>query len=176
MSILLTGGTGKTSVRIASLLSSSQSPTPYILASRSGTFPRSLLNARSCKFDWHNQSTWASPWTIAGEQGIKAVYLVAAGLLEPLEILKPFVEFARERGTKRFVLLSSSAIEEGGPLMGKVHEYLKGLEGEGMEWCAVRPAWFMGECVCVAAIPLFLDFSGRALIYYRTRGGMSEVN
>lgn len=144
MSILLTGGTGKTSLRIASLLSSSNPPTPYILASRSGTSPPSLSNAQSCTFNWHDQSTWANSWTIAGEHGIKAVYLVAAGLLEPLEVLKPFIEFARRKGTKRFVLLSSSAIEEGGPVMGKVHGYLRGLEGEGVEWCVVRPAWFMG--------------------------------
>ncbi|KAL8825845.1 MAG: hypothetical protein Q9170_007637, partial [Blastenia crenularia] len=111
------------------------------LSSRSSTSPPFLPTAQSCKFDWNDSSTWSTPWTLS--QDIKVVYLVAAGFLNPIEVLKPFIEFAREKGTKRFVLLSASAIEEGGPMTGVVHGYLKGLEGEGVEWCVVKPTWFM---------------------------------
>ena len=43
---------------------------------------------------------------------------------------------------RRFVLLSATSVNPGGPMMGEVHEYLRGLEG--VEWTVLRPAWFVG--------------------------------
>ncbi|KAK0189537.1 hypothetical protein F5146DRAFT_1122100 [Armillaria mellea] len=37
--------------------------------------------------------------------------------------MKPFIDLAVQKGVKRFVLLSASALEPGQPAMGKVHEY-----------------------------------------------------
>ncbi|KAL8764016.1 MAG: hypothetical protein Q9184_000304 [Pyrenodesmia sp. 2 TL-2023] len=126
MTILLTGGTGKTSLRIARLLSSGNHP--YIVASRSVTSPN--RDGLPCKFDWNDSSTWQNPWNLSPD--IKAVWLVVPGILEPIKILKPFVEMARSRGCERFVLLSASVIEEGGAMTGEVHRYLKELGG--VEW------------------------------------------
>lgn len=41
---------------------------------------------------------------------------------------------------RRAVLLSSSAIPEGGPAVGKVHQALPGLFEQ---WAVLRPSWFM---------------------------------
>lgn len=53
---------------------------------------------------------------------------------------------------KRFVLLSASPFERGGPSLGQVHDYLAELGekggkeegGKGIEWAVLRPTWFMG--------------------------------
>ncbi len=54
--------------------------------------------------------------------------------------MKKFIDLAKHNGVTRFVLLSSSALEAGGPAHGKVHEYLVGL---GVEYAVLRPTWFM---------------------------------
>ncbi|KAL8645027.1 MAG: hypothetical protein Q9210_006943 [Variospora velana] len=150
MSILLTGGTGKTSLRIARLLSSAK--IPYILASRSNTAPSTFHDAQTCRFDWNDSSTWANPWSVASD--IKAVWLVAPGFLAPIKVLKPFVGMAREKGCQRFVLLSASAVECGEGMTGEVHAYLKELGDKGeVEWCVLRPTWFMENLAESAHLP-----------------------
>ncbi|KAL8954570.1 MAG: hypothetical protein Q9183_007044, partial [Haloplaca sp. 2 TL-2023] len=90
MAILLTGGTGKTSTRIAKLLSASS--IPYVLASRSGNAP--IPDSKACKFDWNDESTWSNPWSVY--EDITTVWLVAAGLPDPMAVLKPFIDMARD--------------------------------------------------------------------------------
>jgi uncharacterized protein YbjT (DUF2867 family) len=51
-----------------------------------------------------------------------------------------FAQNAIERGVERFVLLSGSPIEAGGPATGKVHAW---LQTSGAEWAVLRPSWFM---------------------------------
>ncbi|KAL8686257.1 MAG: hypothetical protein Q9218_007236 [Villophora microphyllina] len=65
--------------------------------------------------------------------------------MDPLSVLGPFVDMAKEKyGVKRFVLLSASALERVGWGMGEVHEYLADLGEKGeVEWCVLRPTWFM---------------------------------
>ncbi len=52
----------------------------------------------------------------------------------------PFLQQARAAGVHRAVLLSSSAILEGGPAVGAVHQALPGLFDQ---WTVLRPSWFM---------------------------------
>jgi uncharacterized protein YbjT (DUF2867 family) len=52
----------------------------------------------------------------------------------------PFLRQARATGVHRAVLLSSSAIPEGGPGVGAVHQALPGLFDQ---WAVLRPSWFM---------------------------------
>ena len=139
MTILVTGGTGKTSVRLAQLLSSTS--VPFLSVSRSGNPP--FPNAPSCKFDWMDESTYDIPFTTAKD--IDKAYLVSpAASTDPLPPMRAFIEFAIGKGVKRFVLLTASMIEAGGPLTGAVHAYLM---GRGVEWCVVRPTWFMGKLI-----------------------------
>ncbi len=52
----------------------------------------------------------------------------------------PFLQRARTGGVHRAVLLSSSAIPEGGPAVGTVHQALPDLFEQ---WAVLRPSWFM---------------------------------
>lgn len=52
----------------------------------------------------------------------------------------PFLRRARTAGMRRAVLLSSSAISEGGPAVGTVHQALPDLFEQ---WAVLRPSWFM---------------------------------
>jgi uncharacterized protein YbjT (DUF2867 family) len=52
----------------------------------------------------------------------------------------PFLHQARTAGVHRAVLLSSSAIPEGGPAVGTVHRALPDLFEQ---WAVLRPSWFM---------------------------------
>lgn len=127
MTILLLGGTGRTSTRIANLLDGAK--ITYILASRS---------SKDCKFDWLDEATYINPFSKAPD--ITAVYLIAPGVTDILTPMKKFIDLAGTKGVKRFVLLSASIIDKGGPAHGQVHEYLAGL---GVDYAVLRPTWFM---------------------------------
>jgi len=135
MAILLTGGTGKTSSRIAPLLV--KQGFPVILASRSGTAPKGFSG---CRFDWLDEKTFGNPFE--SESNITALYMVAPVAFDLLAAMKPFTEYAINKGVKRFVLLTSSTTPSGGPAHGKVHEY---LVERGVDYAVLRPTWFMGK-------------------------------
>jgi festuclavine dehydrogenase len=135
MTILLTGGTGKTSSRIAHLLN--KQDVPVILASRSGTAPTGFTG---CRFDWLDETTYGNPFEI--EANITALYMVAPVAFDLLAVMKPFTEYAINKGVKRFVLLTSSTTPKGGHAHGKVHEY---LAERGVDYGVLRPTWFMGK-------------------------------
>jgi festuclavine dehydrogenase len=147
MSILLTGGIGKTSSRIASLLLERGIPT--ILTSRraEGTQYSGTFVGRIVKFDWLDESTFENPFTFASALGpegrIKAIYLVMPPFrADSFSVVKPFIDLAVSKGVKRFVLMSVLATEKGMLGHGKVHEYLVDL---GVEYAILRPSWFFGE-------------------------------
>lgn len=79
-------------------------------------------------------------------------------MLESGSAAAAFVDLARTKfGVKRFVLQSSTAIEEGGPAMGKVHTLLKerGDRGE-IGWAVLRPSWFQGELHMFSPLSFYL--------------------
>lgn len=72
---------------------------------------------------------------------MSAVYLVAPiGLVDPAPLVTPFLARARERGVRRVVLLSSSAVPEGAPGLGELHRLVR---AEVPEPTVLRPSWFM---------------------------------
>ncbi|KAI4726143.1 NAD(P)-binding protein [Aureobasidium sp. EXF-10728] len=133
MTILLTGGTGKTSLRLASLLANAN--IPVLLTSRQAT-PTSPFPCVT--FDWNDKTTWTTPFTTAPD--ITAVYLLSGNLHDPAPILNSFVDLCRDRGVQRFVVCSGNSCEKGGPFHGKIWQK---LEDEGCEFCVLRPSWFM---------------------------------
>jgi uncharacterized protein YbjT (DUF2867 family) len=135
--ILLLGGTGKVSTAIAALMKENDHPT--ILAARKGTAPPGFTG---CKFDWLDSTTYNAPFEKA--QNINAVFLVAPAVADVAPPMRAFIDFARTKGVKRFVLLSASVFEAGGPAMGQAHGYLIEL---GVEFTVLRPSWFMGKRV-----------------------------
>ncbi|THX58310.1 NAD(P)-binding protein [Aureobasidium pullulans] len=122
MAILLTGGTGKTSLHLASLLQ--QANMPFLLTSRRGPSASSLPTVR---FDWNDESTWINAFThqFPESEQITAIYLLSGELAEPAPLLNKFIDLANnEYGVKRFVLCSGSTAEIGGPYHGKIWQKL----------------------------------------------------
>ena len=131
--ILLLGGTGKIAGRIAPLLQ--KNGHQVIQASRSG---KSAPGCSGCSFDWLNSATFNSPFETTT---VSSVFLVAPPILDMFPPMKKFIDLAQEKGVKRFVLMSASSIEVGGPAMGQVHQYLLDLK---VDYAVLRPSWFMG--------------------------------
>ncbi|KAK0491507.1 hypothetical protein IW261DRAFT_1438106 [Armillaria novae-zelandiae] len=136
MTVLITGGKGKTASHLARLLQDGNKP--FLVASRSGGDPTDEFP--SCRFDWLDATTYAIPWSKVEE--ITSVYLVPPPVLDMLPPMKVFIDYCLEKGVKRFVLLSASVVEPGGFAAGKVHEYLARID---VEYCVLRPTWFMGN-------------------------------
>ncbi|KAG7447419.1 NAD(P)-binding protein [Guyanagaster necrorhizus] len=133
MTILLTGGTGKTATRIACLLKDAHQP--VLLTSRKGVVPEPF---KGIKFDWYDPSTFENVFT--ADPNIDRIYLIApAGTLDVFPPMKPFIDLAVQKGVKRFVLLSATSFEPGSPAIGKVHEYLLSLK---VDYAVIRPSWF----------------------------------
>ena len=130
--IFVTGGTGTTGSRVAARLSDRG------LDFRIGTRkPSGLLSVR---FDWADTISW--PEALAG---VKSAYLVApSGETDLLPAMTPFLSRAIDAGVERFVLLSASSLEPGGPMMGAVHAWLR---DHAPEWSVLRPTWFMQNFV-----------------------------
>ena len=127
-SILVTGGTGTTGRRLSARLAALG--LPYRAATRS---PKAENDIR---FDWADDTTWD-----AALKDVGRVYLVApTGVPDPLPMMIPLMEFAIRSGVKRFVLLSASSLEPDGPMMGRVHAWLR---DRAPEWVVLRPSWFM---------------------------------
>ena len=126
--ILVTGGTGKTGRRVVKrLMSMGRS---VAVASRSATGPDAV------KFDWSDPSTFPAAF-----ENVRAVYLVAPpGDPDALSAMRAAIDAAMAANVRRFVLLSASSLEAGGPMMGQVHAYLK---DHAPEWVVLRPSWFM---------------------------------
>ena len=135
MTILITGGTGKTGIKLAHLLN--KAGHPILLASRKGQVPHPF---KGVKFDWLDPSTFTIPFDV--DPAIDRVYVVGpVGLLDMLPHVKPFIDLAVTKGVKRFVVLGASPFPKGGPVAGKVQEYLEEI---GVEYAVLRPTWFMG--------------------------------
>lgn len=126
--ILVTGASGKTGRRVVEHLQ------------QMGIHPRAALRIAqgpdTVRFDWTEPQTHA-----AALADIDAVYLVAPpGVVDPLAVMLAFLQQALHSGVTRFVLLSASSIDEGGPMMGQVHAW---LASNVPSWIVLRPTWFM---------------------------------
>ncbi|MEJ8649557.1 NAD(P)H-binding protein [Streptomyces sp. MS1.AVA.3] len=129
--ILVTGATGNTGSRLVRRLTALGHPV-RAAARRAPELP----GAQAVRFDWDDPATHD-----AALRGVARVYLVPpVGSPDPAAVMLPFLERARAAGVRRAVLLSSSGIPAGGPMVGQVHAALPGLFEE---WAVLRPSWFM---------------------------------
>ncbi|MBM3604606.1 MAG: ergot alkaloid biosynthesis protein [Alphaproteobacteria bacterium] len=127
LQVLVTGGKGKTGRRVAARLLAAG--IPAVVGSRT---PEGASDRR---FDWSDLSS------AAAFDGCSAAYLVApTDRTDHLAVMQPMLEQAMKRGVQRFVLLSSSLLEPGGPMMGEVHAW---VAANTPEWAVLRPSWFM---------------------------------
>ncbi|KAG5979910.1 hypothetical protein E4U55_004633 [Claviceps digitariae] len=99
---------------------------------------------------------------------VSVVWLVALPIHDLASPVIKFIDFASARGVKRFVLLSASIIEEGGPAMGMIHAHLDLLES--VSYTVLRPTWFMGIFWTKGKIA-FESIRREDKIYSATEGG-----
>lgn len=137
MTILLTGGTGRTATAVARRLS--EAGIPFLVLPRSSS---SSTPFESCRFDWDDETTFNIPFSKAA--AIDAVYIVVPITVvdDQAKPITAFIDFARRKGVKRFVALSMSNAEPGKRIMGAVHAHLK---SSGSEYAVLRPTWYMGK-------------------------------
>lgn len=141
---LVIGATGTTGSRTAAHLAAAGHAVKA--ASRKAS---PVTGADPVRFDWYDPDTHA-----AALDGVDRVYVIPpVGDPDPAAVVLPFLRRARAAGVRRAVLLSASAIPEGGPAVGLVHQALPGIFDE---WAVLRPSWFMqnftGEHVHAAGI------------------------
>ncbi|KAH7350584.1 hypothetical protein BKA65DRAFT_241896 [Rhexocercosporidium sp. MPI-PUGE-AT-0058] len=140
MAILLTGGKGKTSMRLGRILKDAK--IPFIMTSRKGG-SASSDELPVAKFDWLDESTYESPFqhpSIKGEK-VSAIYIVMPENADPVTPTNAFVDYAvQKHGVKRFVLFSGTTAEKGVPVAGKIWEHLDQI---GVEYCVLRASWVM---------------------------------
>jgi uncharacterized protein YbjT (DUF2867 family) len=127
VTVLVTGGTGTTGSRVAAAVR--ERGVPVRVASR-------RPGRGQVRFEWADPGTHA-----AALDGVRGVYLVAPiGVADPAPLVAPFLDTARERGVRRVVLLSSSAVPEGAPGLGELHRMVCAAVPEPT---VLRPSWFM---------------------------------
>jgi len=142
MAILITGGAGKTSSRVAEL--AEEKKVPFLVASRKGE--DGVLNGmQAVKFDWLDSSTFENPFQYKFTNGekITTIYLVLPpGAGEPKEFMNPFIDIAvKKYNVKKFVLLAGSSITKGGYYIGQVWKHLSDV---GTDHTVLLATWFMG--------------------------------
>lgn len=130
--ILVLGSTGTTGSRVAQALDARNVETR--LATRHPVSPNDVF------FDWDDIDSHAPAL-----DGVTGVYLVApVGSADPLPVVGPFLEYAVQQGVRRFVALSSSALDRGTPGLGEIHDAIASMVPE---WAVLRPSWFMQNFV-----------------------------
>ncbi|KAF4616722.1 hypothetical protein D9613_008440 [Agrocybe pediades] len=133
MTTLITGGTGKTGSILARLLHAAGKP--FLIASRTGKAPEPF---KAVKFDWFDATTFEDPFKLSAD--VDRVYLIIPLVLDPLPVMKPFIDLAVSKGVKRFIFMSTSSTNAGDELHGKVHQYLLDI---GVGYGVLRPTGFM---------------------------------
>ena len=144
MATLITGGTSKIGLGLAKRLRASGKE--VVFGTRSSQ--KIPSEYKHVLHDWDDPSTFGNAFAVDVGVTVENVYLLPPpACMEPLPIVKPFIDIAVEKGVKKFVLLSGSPCEKGGVAAGRVHEYLDNL---GVDYVALRPTWFIGEsCVLI---------------------------
>lgn len=122
MTILITGGTGKTGSRVARLLT--ELGHPIRVAGRHSDPP----------FDWYDDSTW--PRVLDGCDAAYLTFQPDIGLPGADLIVAAFANAAVRRGCRRLVLLSGRGEET-------ARKAELALAGSGAGWTVLRSAFFM---------------------------------
>jgi len=142
--ILVTGGTGNTGSRIAKRLN--ELNYPVRIASRGDASVEGVATEH-VRFDWADETTYGPAL-----ENVHRLYLVAPVLVaDPAAQMLAFLDRALNSGVRRVVLLSSSAVPEGGPVFGEVH---RAIRERAPEWAVLQPSWFMQNFIGAHAVTI----------------------
>lgn len=132
--VLVTGGTGTTGSRVAAFLRAR------------GAEVRTASRHPVAGDDQHVLFDWADPETFASTvHGVDGVFLVAPlSDPDPAHAVGAFLEAAAAAGTRRVVLLSSSAVTEAASGLGALPPLVRERIPEA---AVLRPSWFMENFV-----------------------------
>ncbi|KAH9477745.1 Agroclavine dehydrogenase [Psilocybe cubensis] len=134
MTILVTGGNGKTGSILCKLLHSAN--VPFLIASRSGKAPEPF---KAVTFNWLDPTTYENPFQ--ADPNIDKIYIVGPdNVFEQLPYVRPFLELAVSKGVKRFVALTSTQSQPGDRPTGVIHQVLLDLN---VEFTVLKPTWFI---------------------------------
>jgi festuclavine dehydrogenase len=139
--ILVTGGFGKTSSQVAQVLHSRGYSA--LVGSRQGQAGVPAPH-KGVQFDWLDKASWSNPFT--ADHNITGVYIVAPHLPDPYPVLKEFVKFAQDKGTKRFVFLGASKFPTATLAEGYA-DFTQWLAASGLGWATLEPTWFQGMLI-----------------------------
>jgi uncharacterized protein YbjT (DUF2867 family) len=148
MTILITGGTGRTGAALASHLLGAK--VPYLVLTRRETLSGPHKNS-ACQFDITDPNSYSKPFEKA-KTPLEAIYLVVEMTVpNTAERYIDFVRFAQKRGVRRFILLSSNVFHptsrrpDAIRILGHVHQYLIDAAEHGeLHYNILRPTWYMG--------------------------------
>jgi len=136
MTTLVTGGTGKTGLPLARLLLNSNQP--FLLASRSGSAPEPFTG-KGVRFDFFDKSTYENPFK--ANSNIDRAYIVNPVMDDPYEPVTAFIDFAKSKGVKRFVLLLGTPFTKVHTSHGRIWGHLENL---GVEYTVLNATYFTG--------------------------------
>jgi uncharacterized protein YbjT (DUF2867 family) len=127
--ILVTGASGKTGRRLVPLLSA-----------RGATVRAASRTSTDWRFDWHSPETHDRALS-----GAAALYLIPPDLIEdPVPVVAPLLDRARQAGVQRVVLLSSLGVTFAGePASSGRRRLEEAVRGSGLAWTILRPSGFM---------------------------------
>lgn len=129
MTVLVTGGTGKTGGALAELLRGDGQQVRVASRNPSGADPGSV------RFDWYDRSTHA-----AALRGVDRVFLVPpVNTVDPMPQVGPFLAEAQRAGVSRVVLLGSAIVLPNAPSALEMAEAVRAQPGG----VVLRPSAFM---------------------------------
>lgn len=129
MTVLVTGGTGKTGSALVELLRADD--VEVRVASRNPV----IGDPSSIRFDWHDPATHAPAL-----RGVDSVFLVApVNSVDPMPLVAPFLAEAKRLGVARVVLLGSAIVLPNAPSALDMADAVRAEPG----WVVLRASAFM---------------------------------
>lgn len=127
---LVIGGTGTTGSRVVARLRAFAGTVRVATRSVADGGPERV------RFDWSEPETFAP-----AVAGVDRIYLIAPpGVVDPVPQVEKLLETAARAGTRRVVVLSSSALPDSDSGPGALAPLIRTTMPE---WAVLRPSWFM---------------------------------